>query len=96
VTSLILAHKHTHGPLPRSLGDLILSSIAIDTDGLKKAKPVDYVAAEAILRYSHSAEEDLVETMKELGKTLKKAKKDLDHLSVWQLIQYVQIYIWCE
>lgn len=88
VTSLILDHRHSHGPLPRSLGDLILSTIAIDTDGLKKGRPVDHTAAEAIFRFSHSAEEeDFRGFMKDLGKELKKSKKALDHLSVWQLIQ---------
>jgi exopolyphosphatase len=85
VTSIILDHRHSHGPLPRSLGDLILSSIAIDTKGLEKARPVDHTAAEAIFRFSHSAEEeDFRGFMKQLGKDL---KKDLDHLTVWQLIQ---------
>lgn len=88
ITSIILDHRHSHGPLPRSLSDLILSSIAIDTDGLKKGRPVDHTAAEAIFRYSHSPEEeDFRKFMKGLGKELKKAKKALDHLNVWQLIQ---------
>jgi len=87
VTTLVLNHKHTHGPIPRSLGDLILYTIAIDTKGLKKGQPVDIASAEAIIPHSHYSEEDLMETMKDLGKELKKAKKDLDGLTLKQLIQ---------
>jgi len=87
ITSLVLSHKHSHGPVPRSLGDLILSAIAIDTKGLKKGQAIDRLSAEAIFPHSHSSEEDFEETMKDLGKRMKKAKKDLGHLNVTQLIQ---------
>lgn len=86
----MLSHKHTHGPVPRSLGDLVLYTIAIDTKGLQKGSLIDYASAEAVFSHSHYSEEEFIPTMAELGKELKKAKKDLDHLTVKQLIQYVQ------
>lgn len=44
-------------------------------------------SAEAIFPHSHYSEEDFLETMHDLGKEMKKAKKDLDHLNLKQLIQ---------
>ncbi|CAD6581269.1 MAG: hypothetical protein CYPHOPRED_001536 [Cyphobasidiales sp. Tagirdzhanova-0007] len=87
VTSLILGHKHSHGPIPRSLGDLILYAIAIDTKGLKKGLAIDRASAEAIFPHSHYSEEDFQETLKDLAKVMKKAKNDLDDLTLTQLIQ---------
>lgn len=48
---------------------------------------VDRLSAEAMFPHSHYSEEDFLETMEELGKKMKKAKKDLGHLNVTQLIQ---------
>lgn len=89
ITSLVLSHKHSHGPVPRSLGDLLLYTIALDTKGLKGSKglEVDKKAAAAILPHSHYSEEELDETMKDLGKELKRAKNDLGGLTLTQLIQ---------
>lgn len=89
VTSLILGHKHSHGPVPRSLGDLILYTIALDTKGLKKGLEPDQASAKAIFMQSHYSEEDFEETLRDLGKEMKAAKKDLGALSLKQLIQRV-------
>lgn len=89
VSSILLSHKHSHGPVPRSLADLLLYAIAIDTKGLKSGLAVDVASAEALFPHSHYAEDkdEFKKVMKDIGKEMKKAKKALDHLTVWELIQ---------
>ena len=73
--------------MPRSLADLMLYTIAIDTKGLKSGTKYDIDAAKKLFPLSHYSEEKFGSTMKSLGKELKTAKKDLDHLTLTQLIQ---------
>jgi hypothetical protein len=91
ITSIFFSHHHTHGPVPRSLSDLLLYTIAIDTKGLKKGTELDQRAVETLFPHSQYADQDHRKVMKRLSKELKKAKKDLDGLTLTQLIQWV----WC-
>jgi inorganic pyrophosphatase/exopolyphosphatase len=86
ITSIFFSH-HTHGPVPRSLSDLLLYTIAIDTKGLKKGTELDQRAVETLFPHSQYADQDHWKVMKRLSKELKKAKKDLDGLTLTQLIQ---------
>ncbi|RSH89547.1 hypothetical protein EHS25_002098 [Saitozyma podzolica] len=87
ITSIFFSHHHTHGPVPRSLSDLLLYTIAIDTKGLKKGTELDQRAVETLFPHSQYADQDHWKVMKRLSKELKKAKKDLDGLTLTQLIQ---------
>lgn len=73
--------------LPHELLELILSAIAIDAKGLKEGTKEDRRTAERVLARSRWHKEDLKDVMKDLKKELKHAKKDLDDLSVRDLLR---------
>lgn len=75
--------------MPHELLELILSAIAIDSGALKdeKTTEVDVAVAERVLRRSNWAGNDLEHRMQKLEKKLKKAKKDLGHLGLRDLLR---------
>ncbi|KAK7917939.1 DHH phosphoesterase [Apiospora marii] len=73
--------------MPHELLELILSAIAIDAGGLENATEEDRKVAERVLKRSNWRKSDLEDKMEELAKTLKAAKKDLDHLGVRDLLR---------
>lgn len=75
--------------LPHELLELILSAIAIDSDGLnpKKSVPVDVEVSRRVLARSNWHKEDLYDVMERLDAELGRAKKDLSHLSVRDLLR---------
>ncbi|KAF2636704.1 DHH phosphoesterase [Massarina eburnea CBS 473.64] len=73
--------------MPHELLELILAAIAIDSSGLRQATDADIQTSKRVLDRSRWHKRDLKDAMKELSKTLKKAKKDLDHLNVRDLLR---------
>jgi exopolyphosphatase len=73
--------------LPHELLELILSAIAIDSGGLEDAMEEDRKTAQRVLKRSNWHKKDLDEKMQELGEELKDAKKDIDHLSLRDLLR---------
>lgn len=73
--------------MPHELLELILSAIAIDAGGLKSATQADRETAERVFRRSNWRDLDLDNKMASLEKELKKAKKDLDDLSLRDLLR---------
>jgi len=87
VGNIISIETEKHEPIPRGLADLLLSAIAIDTNGLKKgkAKKADRNAAQSLFARSTSRHKDLKPFMKSLAKDLKKAQSQLQNLTVGQM-----------
>lgn len=73
--------------LAHELLELILSAIAIDSGGLKDATEEDRKVAARVLERSNWRGADLDEKMQELDDKLSEAKKDLDDLSVRDLLR---------
>lgn len=73
--------------LPHELLELMLSAIAIDSGGLEDATETDKVVSQRILERSRWSHRDLGDCMEKLGGELKDAKKDLDALSVRDLLR---------
>lgn len=75
--------------MPHELLELILDAIAIDSDGLnpKKSTEADTEVSRRILERSNWRNESLPEVMDRLDKELGKAKKNLSHLSIRDLLR---------
>ncbi|CAK3950816.1 DHH phosphoesterase [Lecanosticta acicola] len=73
--------------LPHELLEQILGAIAIDSGGLEDATEEDRKIAERILERSNWHGADLDEKMEELDDELSEAKKDLDDLTVRDLLR---------
>ncbi|KAL5402175.1 hypothetical protein PMIN03_010901 [Paraphaeosphaeria minitans] len=73
--------------LPHELLELILSAIAIDSGGLKDATETDIHAAKRVFERSQWADRDLHDQMEAVDGWLSDAKKDLDDLSVRDLLR---------
>jgi exopolyphosphatase len=73
--------------LPHELLELMLSAIAIDSGGLEDATETDKVVSQRILERSRWSHRDLEDCMADLGEELKDAKKDLDGLTVRDLLR---------
>ncbi|PPJ57670.1 hypothetical protein CBER1_00120 [Cercospora berteroae] len=73
--------------MPHELLELILGAVAIDSDGLEDATEEDRKTARRVLERSNWHESDLDDKMQEVAEALKDAKKDLDHLSVRDLLR---------
>lgn len=75
--------------MPHELLELILDAIAIDSDGLnpKKSTPTDAQIAQRILQRSNWKKESLSKVMDRLDEELGKAKRDLSHLSIRDLLR---------
>ena len=73
--------------LPHELLELILGAIAIDAKGLEEATDEDRTTAERILARSRWHKDDIEDVMDDLADELKSAKKDLDNLSVRDLLR---------
>ena len=75
--------------MPHELLELILDAIAIDSDGLnpKKSTPADAASAQRVLARSNWRNESLPEVMDRLDSELGKAKRDLSHLSIRDLLR---------
>ncbi|KAF2214420.1 hypothetical protein CERZMDRAFT_95690 [Cercospora zeae-maydis SCOH1-5] len=73
--------------MPHELLELILGAVAIDSGGLEHATEEDRKTALRVLKRSNWRESDLDDKMQELAETLKDAKKDLDDLSVRDLLR---------
>lgn len=73
--------------MPHELLELILGAIAIDSDGLEEATEEDRKTAQRVLERSNWHKSDLDDKMQEVAEALKDAKKDLDHLSVRDLLR---------
>lgn len=77
----MLNHQHEVEDWPHELVDLLLSAIAIDTDGPAKGT-MDYDIAKELFTHSSWADDKFKKSMKKLDKKLKKAKKDLGRQSL--------------
>ncbi|CAO1626069.1 unnamed protein product [Sympodiomycopsis kandeliae] len=75
--------------LPHELLELLLSAIAIDSKGLESraATPTDKFVSSRLFRRSNWREETMYQKMVEIAEILKKAKKDLGHLGVRDLLR---------
>ncbi|EST10104.1 Phosphoesterase, RecJ-like protein [Kalmanozyma brasiliensis GHG001] len=75
--------------VPHELLELVLSAIAIDSDGLnpKKSTSVDADVAQRVLDRSNWHDRSLGEVMDRLDKDLGEAKRDLSHLSIRDLLR---------
>ncbi|KJX93899.1 exopolyphosphatase like protein [Zymoseptoria brevis] len=73
--------------LPHELLELILSAIAIDSNGLEDATEEDRKISARVLKRSNWRKKDLMEKMQDLGKELKDAKKDIGHLNLRDLLR---------
>lgn len=73
--------------LPHELLELILGAIAIDAKGLEEATKEDKHTAKRVLKRSRWHKKDLDDIMEDLEDELKDAKKDLDDLSVRDLLR---------
>lgn len=75
--------------LPHELLELLLSAIAIDSKGLqsKSATPTDKFVSSRLFRRSNWSDDSLYEKMAQVADVLKDAKKDLDGLSVRDLLR---------
>lgn len=88
VSSLILKESHKDNAIPKELADLLFSTIAFDTNGLKKKKThkQDLEAAKGIFKLSSFADQDMYKVAKHKKKALKKAEGDIEHLNVTELL----------
>ena len=77
VGSLVLGEKYKDRAIPKELADLLFSTIAFDTNGLKKKKThkTDLKSAKGLFELSSYADEDM-------KKVAKKKKKDLKRPSL--------------
>ncbi|SJX61032.1 related to PPX1-Exopolyphosphatase [Sporisorium reilianum f. sp. reilianum] len=75
--------------MPHELLELVLDAIAIDSDGLNpnKSTAVDAHVARRVLARSNWHNQSLRDVMDRLDKLLGKAKRDLSHLSVRDLLR---------
>jgi len=75
--------------MPHELLELILDAIAIDSDGLnpKKSTPADATTAQRVLVRSNWRNASLAEVMDRLDTELGKAKRDLSHLTIRDLLR---------
>lgn len=73
--------------LPHELLELILSAISIDSGGLEDATKTDIAISKRVLERSRWADRDLTEQMEKVDAELTAAKKDLDSLSVRDLLR---------
>ncbi|GAC97329.1 endoplasmic reticulum mannosyl-oligosaccharide 1,2-alpha-mannosidase [Pseudozyma hubeiensis SY62] len=75
--------------MPHELLELMLDAIAIDSDGLnpKKSTDVDAQVSARVLARSNWRNESLSEVMDRLDKELGRAKRDLSHLTVRDLLR---------
>lgn len=75
--------------LPHELLELVLSAIAIDSGGLEgdKTTKADIKTAKRILKRSEWSSKKLKKVMGKLDDKLSKAKKDLDHLGLRDLLR---------
>lgn len=75
--------------MPHELLELILRAIAIDSGGLSndKTTEADIQTSERVLKRSNWSKRDLDDVMEDLDDQLSSAKKDLDHLSVRDLLR---------
>ncbi|CAN8102460.1 unnamed protein product [Discula destructiva] len=75
--------------MPHELLELILSAIAIDSDGLEgdKTTEADVEVSKRVLRRSNWAKKDLGDVMDDLNDELSKAKKDLSRLGLRDLLR---------
>jgi exopolyphosphatase len=73
--------------LPHELLELILSAIAIDSGGLADATQTDIDASKRVFERSQWADRDLYKQMEAVDEWLSDAKKDLDGLSVRDLLR---------
>ena len=73
--------------LPHELLELILAAIAIDSGGLSDATDADTAISKRVLARSRWADRDLQDQMAKLDDQLSDAKKDLDDLSVRDLLR---------
>jgi exopolyphosphatase len=75
--------------MPHELLELILSAIAIDSGGLTSdaTTDADIRTSERVLKRSKWSKRDLEDVMEDLDEELSRAKKDLDHLGVRDLLR---------
>ncbi|KAL1603557.1 hypothetical protein SLS60_005145 [Paraconiothyrium brasiliense] len=73
--------------LPHELLELILSAISIDSGGLEQGTQIDIDTAKRVFERSQWADKDLYEQMEAVDEVLSDAKKDLDDLSVRDLLR---------
>ncbi|KAF2709515.1 DHH phosphoesterase [Pleomassaria siparia CBS 279.74] len=75
--------------MPHELLELILGAIAIDSSGLDEdsASEADLETSKRVLKRSNWAKNDLYKVMEGLNDALSKAKKDLDHLGLRDLLR---------
>lgn len=73
--------------MPHELLELILGAITIDSKGLEEATKEDIKTAKRVLKRSNWHKRDLEDQMQSLNDELKEAKKDLDGLSVRDLLR---------
>ena len=73
--------------MPHELLELILGAVTIDSKGLEEATEEDRKTAKRVLKRSNWRKRDLDEQMQSLADELKEAKKDLDALSVRDLLR---------
>ncbi|EME38190.1 hypothetical protein DOTSEDRAFT_181967 [Dothistroma septosporum NZE10] len=73
--------------LPHELLEMMLSAIAIDAGGLEDATDADKDISQRVLDLSRWNKRDLDKQMEKLDDELKKAKKDLDDLTVRDLLR---------
>ncbi|KAJ4287955.1 hypothetical protein N0V90_011970 [Kalmusia sp. IMI 367209] len=73
--------------LPHELLELILSAIAIDSGGLEAGTQTDIDISRRVLARSRWSDKDLYDQMEAVDDWLKEAKKDLDDLSVRDLLR---------
>jgi exopolyphosphatase len=73
--------------MPHELLELILSAIAIDSGGLEDGTVADVKTSERVIKRSRWSDRDVDDAMGKLNDQLKKAKKDLDDLSVRDLLR---------
>lgn len=78
--------QHPHH-MPHELPEMLLSVIALDSDGLRKGTEADEQTAKRLLKISTWKKEDLEEVMDRLDQEMGDAKKDLDDLSVRDLLR---------
>lgn len=84
-----LEHLEEEYHLPHELLELILGAIAIDSGGLdpQKSTDTDKIVAKRVLERSRWSDRDLQNAMDDLDKELGDAKKDLDKLSLRDLLR---------
>ncbi|GAA5968872.1 hypothetical protein JCM21900_000197 [Sporobolomyces salmonicolor] len=78
-----------HGPIPTELIELLLRTIAIDTNGLrgKSSQPIDMESALRLFPRSSWKRRELKEVMKVLDKDLSASRKALDSLDLRSLLR---------